>query len=545
MSKRTIRCLSRTLILAVAVLVVGAGVAMAQHTTGVQITKTCPVFVNQGDTYNCTYSLQNQDVDHGVINLAVFDSHPPVACPSTQFTACAGEVQVACSGGLTATTLAAKNLAGDTCTGNLPDFTAPITCVTTDSETDVDNVRAVGNDTGVPALVITGSTQNGPVIAGLTCPPDTNECTNDICTVGVGCEHPPVADSTPCTDSDGNACTTAGCEAGACVQTHQTTVCNPDNNECTDDPACDPATGLCNHPPKSDSTPCSDSDGNACTTPGCETGVCVQTHQTTTCTPDNNECTSDPACDPATGLCNHPNVADSTPCTDTDNLSCTTAGCEAGSCVQTHISDCQNNEICRTPGFWGTHGGTEKTGSQNITGDVLGVFGGSLSICGVTIDTTAEALQAICVSPKGDSRLQLARQLTSAALNCGITDAASMCTGQSGALPCDGTSVQDVFNACNTACTNNEVSATIGSDTFSCIAAIDCFNNGGVFDTSDGSCNCPGGFDENGECANSCHSQPLTAEGCFDFVPPGPAGSPRACQEARKDCTTIFGSQCP
>jgi hypothetical protein len=28
-------------------------------------------------------------------------------------------------------------------------------------------------------------------------------------------------------------------------------------------------------------------------------------------------------------------------------------------------------------------------------------------------------------------------------------------------------------------------------------------------------------------------------------VPPGPAGSPRACQEARKDCTTIFGTQCP
>jgi hypothetical protein len=344
MSKSTIRCLSRTLTLAVAVLVVGAGAALAQHTTGVNITKTCPVFVNQGDTYNCTYSLQNQDPDHGVINLVVFDSHPPVACPATQLTACAGEVQVACAGGLTATTLAAKNLAGDTCGGNLPDFTAPITCVTTDSETDVDNVRAGGNDAGITALIITGSTQNGPVIAGLTCPPDTNECTNDICTPGVGCEHPPAADSTPCTDNDANACTTAGCEAGACVQAHQSTTCAPDNNECTDDPACDPATGLCTHPNKSDSTPCTDADANACTTAGCEAGACVQTHQTTVCTPDNNECTSDPACDPATGLCTHPNVADSTPCTDTDNLSCTTAGCESGSCVQTHI------EACGVPG---------------------------------------------------------------------------------------------------------------------------------------------------------------------------------------------------
>jgi hypothetical protein len=179
----------------------------------------------------------------------------------------------------------------------------------------------------------------------LVCDPDNNECTNDLaCDPLTGqCPHPPKPDSTPCTDSDNNACTTPGCEAGQCVQAHLTTPCPPDNNECTNDLACDPTTGQCPHPPKPDSTPCTDSDGNLCTTAGCEAGQCVQTHQTTPCPPDNNECTLDPACNPATGQCTHPPAPDSTPCTDTDQNACTVAGCEAGQCVQPHV------EVCQTP----------------------------------------------------------------------------------------------------------------------------------------------------------------------------------------------------
>ncbi len=179
-----------------------------------------------------------------------------------------------------------------------------------------------------------------------TCTPDTNDCTSDpACNPATGaCDHPPVPDSTPCTDADANACTTAGCEAGQCVQTHQTITCTPDTNECTNDPPCNPANGLCEHPSKPDSTPCTDADANACTTAGCEAGQCVQTHQTTTCTPDSNDCTNDPPCNPASGLCEHPNVPDSTPCPDTDANACTVAGCEVGQCVQAHIPD-----ICETP----------------------------------------------------------------------------------------------------------------------------------------------------------------------------------------------------
>src|SRR5262249_13997709 len=170
------------------------------------------------------------------------------------------------------------------------------------------------------------------------CQPDTNPCTQDpACNPQTGaCDHPNVPDSTPCPDSDGILCTTSGCESGSCVQTHNQTVCQPDTNPCTQDPACNPQTGACEHPNVPDSTPCLDSDGNLCTTSGCESGSCVQTHNQTVCQPDTNPCTQDPACNPQTGACDHPNVPDSTPCLDSDGNLCTTSGCESGSCVQTH-----------------------------------------------------------------------------------------------------------------------------------------------------------------------------------------------------------------
>jgi hypothetical protein len=323
--------------------------------------------------------------------------------------------------------------------------------------------------------------------------------------------------------------TVSGCSPGTPLN------CD-DSLFCTDD-SCDPATG-CVHVPH----PCADTD--LCTTDTCneDTNGCQFTP--VVCPDDDNLCNGTPACNPATGACD---PGTSVVC---DDPVCTACNPATGSCdlpADPLPPECTpSTEICRTPGFWGTHGGTEKNGSQDITGLVLAAFGGTLDICGVTIDTSDEALQAICVSPKGDQRLQLARQLTSAALNCAITAATpESCSIADGENPCANVSIHDIFEACNDVCeANTGVTATLNGDTFSCIAAIDCFNNGGVFDTATGDCNCPGGFDENGECLNSCHSQPLSTD-CFEFVPPGPAGSSHECQTDRKDCTTIFGSQCP
>jgi hypothetical protein len=263
-------------------------------------------------------------------------------------------------------------------------------------------------------------------------------------------------------------------------------------------------------------TPLDCDDGLFCTDDSCvaATGCAYVPHDCD----DQDQCTQD-TCNEATDVCDH------TP-------DPTVPGCES------------NEEICRTPGFWGTHGGEEKSTSQNITQAVLDAFGGTLTICGATIDNTDvgnanSALEAICVSPKGDSRLQLARQLTAAALNCGITNATGtdVCDPQAGATPCAGVSVEDVFDACNAACPTGTTAlvdpdndpTTDNSVTVSCIGALDCFNNGGIFDVVTGDC---------AAAVESCHDRDL-ANGCFDFVPPGAAGSPRACNDARKNDVVV------
>jgi len=88
-----------------------------------------------------------------------------------------------------------------------------------------------------------------------TCPA-ADECNGGCDTTSGQCTP---KTSTPCTDTDGNVCTIAGCEIspnnadlGVCVQTHMLA---------------------------SDSTPCPDTDNDACTTAGCNgQGVCDQNH---------------------------------------------------------------------------------------------------------------------------------------------------------------------------------------------------------------------------------------------------------------------------
>lgn len=219
------------------------------------------------------------------------------------------------------------------------------------------------------------------------------------------------------------------------------------------------------------------------------------------------------------------------------------------SCPCDHVT-----AICRTPGFWGTHAGTEKRRSRNLTQEVLDEVG-SLNICGEIVDNTSlntagSAEESICVSPRGNQRLQLARQLTAAALNCAMTD------GDPG---CAGVGIGPAFAECDMACANG------WSDEYSdCISRIDCFNNGGVM-LDNGMCQigtCAGdgvtpcdedetcGLDDEGmpiECvptAGNCHEQPLISEALgLDFEPPGPAGSPKACTKAKKTGCTLF--DCP
>ena len=119
-----------------------------------------------------------------------------------------------------------------------------------------------------------------------------------------------------------------------------------------------------------------------------------------------------------------------------------------------------------------------------------------MDICGQTIPLSdgtppmepAPVVEALCVSPKGDPNIQLARQLTAAALNCIMSG---------GGPTCAGTSIGSEFSQCNTVCED----PSQADQTSLCIEKVDCFNNGGVWDYTDSYCQ---------DVTISCHDQPLT-----------------------------------
>ena len=222
--------------------------------------------------------------------------------------------------------------------------------------------------------------------------------------------------------------------------------------------------------------------------------------------------------------------------------------------------------VCRTAGFWGTHGGTEKNKSINITQMVIDFAlynlypTGPLNICGEKITTTklndaASALEALCVPVQGNQYLQLARQLTAAALNCAV----------SGYHNCVGyPKYEYLFSECNTWCDPNTPDAQTVNTGY-CIQSLDCLNNGGTV--------LEGGYCKTGTCSDNpnnpcnggdlsfcgkdaicvadvqtCHDQPLCLHvdgkpvpGAPCFPETGPAGSSNACQDANKTACTVIG----
>src|SRR5437899_2439857 len=261
-------------------------------------------------------------------------------------------------------------------------------------------------------------------------------------------------------------------------QTNNIEICPP----CTVDECnlgCVPATGLCTA--KDDSTTCGDTDGNLCTTAGCEkdaagVGHCLQTHKVKT------DCTVDQCnlgCVPATGLCTAKD--DSTACGDNDNNVCTSAGCEknaagVGQCVQTHRGTGTCGCFTRTPGFWGTH--------PKITKKVLG---SGLPSCGLVVNTTAAATpvsstEDICsvgtdskTNHTSPQQVQLIRQCMAAALNLAATAHAPQPGDCNSVFP----GITQMFNTCcsgpTSVCDSGQSAAAI--DASGCIGTLDRFNN--------------------------------------------------------------------
>ena len=194
---------------------------------------------------------------------------------------------------------------------------------------------------------------------------------------------------------------------------------------------------------------------------------------------------------------------------NTATVSCMVPGFD-NEVSDTASDDCEvitRVEICRTPGFWGTHAGTEKRNSTDLALAVINYAGG-FEVCGEPITTTdvpdvESSTEAICVSPSGEQRLQLARHLTAAALNCIVSGGGADCTG---------ISIGPDWAAANDVCIN-------GGDYSYWGGIIDDWNNG-----------------------EECHERELTESDVFEGMPriPGPAGSSNACNAATTNDVTIF-----
>jgi hypothetical protein len=157
-----------------------------------------------------------------------------------------------------------------------------------------------------------------------------------------------------------------------------------------------------------------------------------------------------------TGLCCTPTTT--TPTTTTTSSSVTSTSVSSSSSSSTPSSSTTSTTqpgFTRTAGFWKNH--------PAVTADVL-ASAGPLAVCGVSLSTiavgdAASVLEALCISPQGDQRLQLARQLTAAALSAAAGGASFA-----------------ALAACNAVCVDPGATVETLSD---CITALASFNASG------------------------------------------------------------------
>jgi YD repeat-containing protein len=166
-------------------------------------------------------------------------------------------------------------------------------------------------------------------VAG-TCSPSTGACSNPAATNGTTC-------------SDGNACTlTDTCQSGVCTGSNAVTCTASDS--CHVAGTCSPSTGACSNPAATNGTACS--DGNACTQGDtCQSGVCTG-GPAVTCASD--ACHSAGACNPATG-CTNTSLPDGTPCPGGDKCN-QVYECSSGTCTGSSPVTCTPSDSCHAPG---------------------------------------------------------------------------------------------------------------------------------------------------------------------------------------------------
>lgn len=137
--------------------------------------------------------------------------------------------------------------------------------------------------------------------------------------------------------SDANACTSGEtCQSGSCGAPTATVTCAA-SDQCHEVGSCNPSTGLCSNPARTNGTPCN--DGRSCTTDdACQSGTCVPAASTCACSsaadcPALSQCHLQGTCNVTTGQCNAVLKPEGSTCDD-DNACTSGETCQSGACTQ-------------------------------------------------------------------------------------------------------------------------------------------------------------------------------------------------------------------
>ncbi len=255
-----------------------------------------------------------------------------------------------CSDGNACTT--GDSCQSGTCTGTAVTCTAQDQCHsagTCNQSTGVCSNPVLANGTTCSdgnACTTGDSCQSGTCTGtAVTCTAQDQCHSAGTCNQSTGvCSNPVLANGTTC--SDGNACTTGdSCQSGTCTGTAVTCTAQ---DQCHSAGTCNQSTGVCSNPPVANGTTCN--DNNACTTAdSCQSGTCTGT--TVTCTAQD-QCHAAGTCDPSSGLCTNPTKSNGASCDDGN--ACTTGdSCQAGSCVS-GTSTCVALTVTQTDEGFGT-----------------------------------------------------------------------------------------------------------------------------------------------------------------------------------------------
>jgi cysteine-rich repeat protein len=253
----------------------------------------------------------------------------------------------------------------DTCQSGTCTGANPVTCTALDQCHDVGTCNPANGTCSNPAKSDGAACNDGNACT------QSDSCQSGTCTganpvactaldqchdVGVcnpsngTCSNPVKSNGSPC--NDGNACTQSDtCQSGTCTGANPVACAGLD--QCHDPGVCDPASGVCSNPNKTNGVACN--DGNACTqTDTCQSGACTGANPVV-CTA-SDQCHVAGTCDPASGACSNPAKQDGSSCVD-GNACTQTDVCQSGTCVGTNPVACAALDQCHDPGVCNTASG--------------------------------------------------------------------------------------------------------------------------------------------------------------------------------------------